>query len=484
MQTDQERPPMSPPIGRRRLITAAAATTVSGLVSPLLPPDGNAETAAPIVLTAGRRTIEVNGRAASVFSLTQPDGTHGLITEAGTRFKVQLRNALAVETLVHWHGLMPPYRQDGVPGLSAPAVAPGGSASYDFPLDFAGTFWMHSHQGLQEQSLLSAPLIIHGQNAKSDRQEVVLMLHDFAYRSPEEIYAQLRKPPGPASSEMPGMDMGSMSAMPMDLNDVSYDAFLANDRTLDDPQIVRVGARGRILLRIINASASSNFIIDLGGATARLTQVDGRPIQPLSERQFPIAMAQRLDLEIELPPDRPVLPVFAVLEGTPSRTGIILATANAHIPKFSTRAPDPAPQLDLRLEKSLRATNPLTARRADRIHQIALTGSMASYRWGLNGVAYGHDKPLMVAKGERVELVMTNHTMMAHPMHLHGHVFQVVAVDGQRFPGANRDTVLVPAMRSVTVAFDADNPGRWAFHCHNLYHMEAGMMTTVDYETV
>ena len=109
-------------------------------------------------------------------------------------------------------------------------------------------------------------------------------------------------------------------------------------------------------------------------------------------------------------------------------------------------------------------------------------GDMASYVWSLNGRVYGQDKPLMVARGQRVELVMSNRTMMSHPMHLHGHAFQVVASDGRRFAGAVRDTVLVPPMRSVTVAFDADNPGRWAFHCHNLYHQEAGMMTTVQYE--
>ena len=89
-----------------------------------------------------------------------------------------------------------------------------------------------------------------------------------------------------------------------------------------------------------------------------------------------------------------------------------------------------------------------------------------------------------VAAGERVEIVMPNRTMMSHPMHLHGHVFQVVGIDGRRFSGAMRDTVLVPPRTTVTVAFDADNPGRWAFHCHNLYHLEAGMMTTLRYTNI
>ena len=139
-------------------------------------------------------------------------------------------------------------------------------------------------------------------------------------------------------------------------------------------------------------------------------------------------------------------------------------------------------RLNFDLEQRLRAATPLGPKLADREHQVDLTGSMAGYVWGLNGTSYDQAEPLRVAKGERVEFVMNNKTAMSHPMHLHGHPFQVVAIDGRRFPGAVRDTVLVPPMRSVTIAFDAENPGRWAFHCHNLYHMEAGMMTTVRYE--
>jgi FtsP/CotA-like multicopper oxidase with cupredoxin domain len=107
---------------------------------------------------------------------------------------------------------------------------------------------------------------------------------------------------------------------------------------------------------------------------------------------------------------------------------------------------------------------------------------MNGYRWSINDVAWTEQTPpLPVREGERVALVFVNQTMMPHPMHLHGHVFQVVAIDGHRFAGAKRDTVLVPPKTSVTVAFDADNPGWWALHCHMLYHMEAGMFTTIRY---
>ncbi len=279
-------------ISRRNLLTTAAVGALSGLAAPLPPLARIARAASPVTLTAGTRTLEVNGRAASVFGITQPDGTHGLVTEVGTPFRVTLRNDAGTETLIHWHGLIPPYQQDGVPGISAPAVAPGGTARYDFPLTFPGTFWMHSHQGLQEQSLMTAPLIIRDGNASGDQQEVVLLLHDFSFKTPEEIYAGLRHSSassagqttdhmaGTAGDQMQGMSTmpgtamtpqpadqaakpqastREMGGMAMDLNDVDYDAFLANDRTLADPQVVRVDRGGRVLLRIINAAASSNF---------------------------------------------------------------------------------------------------------------------------------------------------------------------------------------------------------------------------------
>ncbi len=502
------------PISRRRLL-AAAAGTLGGLTAPQSP---SAQAASPTILIAGRRILDVNGRAAAVFGITQPDGTRGLFTQVGTPFQVTLHNEAGMKTLIHWHGMTPPYQQDGVPGISAPAVAPGGTALYDFPLAFSGTFWMHSHQGLQEQSLLSAPLIIRELDESADRQEIVLMLHDFSFKSPQEIYAGLRhvtsssgeqnmdRMAGMAGNVMHGMGAvpgmtrmedqpgapkgqgGNQSAdtgptgMTLDLNDVVYDAFLANDRTLTDPPVVRVEPRGRVLLRVINASAASNFQIDLGQVQARLVAVDGRPIQAMKGSVFPVAIAQRLDLEFQLTADQTVVPILAVLEGERKRTGILLATRTGQVAKLSDLALAAAPPLNFKMEQCLRAAKPLARKSADRTHQVALTGEMQGYIWGLNGLAYGHDKPLMVSRGQRVELVMTNRTMMSHPMHLHGHPFQVVAFNGHRFAGAVRDTVLVPPMQSVTVAFDADNPGRWAFHCHNLYHMEAGMMTTVQYE--
>jgi FtsP/CotA-like multicopper oxidase with cupredoxin domain len=144
-----------------------------------------------------------------------------------------------------------------------------------------------------------------------------------------------------------------------------------------------------------------------------------------------------------------------------------------------TEAGENAPPVDLSLERRLEAVVPLAPRAPDVTHRVILAGAMAPYAWSLNGQYWPNVTPLMIAPGQRVAIEMLNCTMMAHPMHLHGHAFQVVAINGAPLTGAVRDTVLVPPMGSVTIAFDADNPDRWAFHCHNLYHKMTGMMTEV-----
>jgi FtsP/CotA-like multicopper oxidase with cupredoxin domain len=174
--------------------------------------------------------------------------------------------------------------------------------------------------------------------------------------------------------------------------------------------------------------------------------------------------------------------VLAVLEGDRRRTGIVLAAGGAAIPRIAETTGTQSPALTLDLEHGLRAAEPLKLRKADRVHTLYLTGDMARYIWSINNIAWNKDvPPLPIARDERVELVMINQTRMPHPMHLHGHEFQVLEIDGKRFSGAVRDTVLVTPGRRVVAAFDANNPGLWAFHCHLLYHLDAGMFTTFRY---
>ena len=194
-------------------------------------------------------------------------------------------------------------------------------------------------------------------------------------------------------------------------------------------------------------------------------------------------MAQRLDVMIDLP-ERGAYPILAQVEGKRARTGIILAASGEPVLRLAAEATENAPPVDLSLERRLEAVTSLAPREPDVSYRVILAGGMAPYAWSINGQYWPKVTPLMIATGRRVAIEMVNHSMMAHPMHLHGHAFQVVAMNGAPLGGAVRDTILVPPKSSVTIAFDANNPGRWAFHCLNLYHMTTGMMTEIRYSEI
>jgi FtsP/CotA-like multicopper oxidase with cupredoxin domain len=493
------------PFSRRRFLKAALAAAAL----PVLPGAGRAAASPGKRLVAGTRIIEVNGRPAKVFGLTGPNGRPGMRVGAGEPFSVQLVNQSGVDTIVHWHGQLPPWKQDGFPWPETPPILNGAAQAYDYS-PIPGTYWMHSHQGLQEQSLMTAPLIVEdAAEARADRQEVVLMLHDFTFRTPEEVLSELTKGSGAHSQmmaptvgegadetgnrkpAMPGMAMpgitmsdqaGMQSDMHRDLNDVRYDAFLANDRTLADPEVVYVERAGRVRLRIINGASSSQFWVDLGELIGHVVATDGHAVEPVAGSRFPLAMAQRLDILVDLP-GTGSFPVLARVEGDGRQTGIILATTGASIARIPESAPALGP-VGNSLENRLAALEPLSPRRADIVQTMVLGGGMTPYAWSINGEYWPDVKPLMLTKGQRVEIDFVNRTMMSHPMHLHGHAFQVIEIDGRPLRGALRDTVLVGPMGRIRVAFDADNPGRWALHCHNLYHVATGMMTELRYRGI
>jgi FtsP/CotA-like multicopper oxidase with cupredoxin domain len=489
---------------RRRFLTSSAiaiAGTAAGTHSPRRAALAAASTAT--ILRVDSRAIEVDGKPAKVLGLLQSDGKPGLMMEAGTRFQVRLENNGGEPTLIHWHGLLPPYGQDGVPGLPQPLLEAGKAYDYDFPVDNSGTHWMHAHT-LQEQRLLAAPLIVRDPaDANRDEQEVTVLFHDFSFKTPEELLAGLIKAPAAARSmdhgSMPGMDMGwmpmqgmqmdmmtgmphgGMVGMTMDINDIEYDAYLANDRTLQDPEVHRVERGGIVRLRLINGATATAFWIDLGELAGEAIAVDGNAIAPITRRQFPLGMGQRIDIRVKLPSAEGAWPILALREGAVQRTGFVLATKAGTIHAIDNAGPRPAPVLDLQFETGIRALKPLAVKTASQQTTMHLAGDMASYVWTINGHGWDQRQPLEVKAGHRVEVTLMNMSMMAHPMHLHGHHFQIVAIDGQPLAGAVRDVIWVPPMRSVTVAFDASNPGEWAFHCHHLYHMARGMMTSLKY---
>jgi FtsP/CotA-like multicopper oxidase with cupredoxin domain len=445
-------------------------------------------------IVATSRVLEVKGKAAKVMGLSVNGAWGGLRTRYGKPFSVNVRNDLAEDTLIHWHGLTPPVAMDGVPMLSGPMLSPKESRAYAFNNQRTGTHWMHSHVGLQEQLLLAAPLIVEEDGAALvDEQEHVIMLHDFTFRDPAEILAELQKggglhaahaghggaAVGESADPHANHNMGAAPAMAMQ-NDIAYDAMLANDRTLDDPEIVRAEKGGRFRLRIINGAAATNFWIDLGEVEGELIAVDGNAVFPVKGKRFPLAVAQRADIRLTLPAGSGVFPILFQAEGTVQQAGVILVAADGSVSKIGD-AHHAADSLDVMFETRLKAVAGLPDTPVSRTEMLMLTGGGADYVWGLNGKPSMHDVLFEVREGERYEVMMHNMTGMSHPMHLHGHYFRVVAINNQRFDGALRDTVLVPTNATVTIQFDADNPGTWAFHCHHLYHMNSGMMGAVAY---
>ena len=472
----------------------------------------------PVRLFVKEVPLKVLGKMMTVIAIQQTDGTEGYSPEKDGGFHVEVVNQLKVPTCLHWHGLILPNHMDGVPFVTQDPISPGKSFRYDFPLKQSGTYWMHSHYGLQEQIYNSAPLIIWTpeEKAKADRQ-VVVMLSDFSFTPPEQILkglksgmqtANMKKGPSGKKNESnaSGKLSGSMDKpSPADVIaqkwddrkqefvrtilkapeaeiDVKYDALLANRRTLDDPEIISVRAGDAVLLRVIAASSSQNFYVDTGALEADILAVDGKGIQPIKGNFFQLGVAQRLDLKVTIPKEGGAYPILAQGEGTKLRCGVVLVTKGASIPQLSSTTSISTAALDNTQEKKLRALNPLPDRTINRTLPATLGGNMATYVWTINGAAYPNRKSLDIQTGERVAIAFTISTNMGHPMHLHGHDFQVVEIDGEKIRGALRDTLMIPPGSKMTVAFDADNPGIWPLHCHLLYHLDTGMFTVVKYD--
>src|SRR5262245_60192163 len=481
--------------------------------------DALGATSEPVRLFVKEVPLKVLGKESTVIAIEQADGTQGFSPQKADGFHVEVMNQLKVPTSIHWHGLVLPNLMDGVPFVTQDPIPPGKSFRYDFPLKQSGTYWMHSHYGLQEQLYNSAPLIIWTpeEREKAD-QQVIIMVSDFSFTPPDQILKGLKG--GMQSTGMkgssPGKKMESTASGKMSGNmegsapsevvaqkwddkkqrlvrtivrapeaeiDVKYDALLANRRTLDDPEIISVNAGESVLLRLIAGSSNQNFYVDTGDLEAELLAVDGKAVHPIKGNFFQLGVAQRLDLKVTIPKEGGAFPILAQGEGTKLLGGVILTTKGASVPKLSSTASASTAALDNTQEKRLRALSPPSNRSIDRTLPAALGGNMATYVWTINDAAYPNNNSLNIKSGERVGIAFTNSTSMGHPMHLHGHDFQVVEIDGEKVSGALRDTLTVPPGSKMTVAFDADNVGVWPMHCHLLYHLDTGMFTVVKYDS-
>lgn len=445
-------------------------------------------------VTAQRTTVDFGGRVAETIAYN--DTVPGPLVRAsvGDELAVTVRNRLGHATSVHWHGIALRNDMDGA-SPATPDIDDGGEFTYRFSVAHPGTYWAHPHTGLDADTGLYFPVIVDDPSEPSRYDaEWVVMLDDWTDGvgpSPAQVYERLRSGSGsghnmPGMDGMPGMNggagMGAMggagsAALGGDAGDVDYPMYVINGRNAQNPSTFRTRPGQRVRIRLINAGSDTAFRVALGGHRMTITHTDGFPVLPTDVDAVLIGMGERYDVVVTAGDG--VFPLVAAAEGKGASTRALLVTAQG-----ATPPPDyTPPELQGRLGtvEGLAASPEVTFDSApiDTELPVELAGSMTNYDWTINGLSFAKTRPLTVREGQRAALTFRNMSMMWHPMHLHGHTFEVLGRDGR--PGARKDTVIVLPMQQLRVILAADNPGVWMLHCHNTYHQEAGMMTSLDY---
>ncbi len=521
---------------------------------------------------AGQRTIQ--GRTGHGIAVNGSVPGPLIRLREGQNVRLNVTNHLSEDTSIHWHGLLVPFQFDGVPGISFPGIRPHETFVCEFPIRQSGTYWYHSHSGLQEQSGHYGPMVIDpaGPEPVACDRDYILLLSEFTSLHPHFIMRRLRTGGGYFNRQQTSWTdeypmsvaerrmWAKMRMPPTDIADVtgSTYTYLANGRGPEEGLEFLFRPGERIRLRLINGSAMTFFNVRIPGLPMTVIAADGQNVRPVEVDELQIATAETYDVIIE----GGRAEAYAIVAEAMDRSGLALAMlasrsgARASVPALrppplltmadmgmnhgssgsgghggmdhgsSGSAPGAAshsmagmsmrdtsllppnvalgpgidmvsmapvdktddPGLGLRdvphrvlNYRMLAALEPnRDTREPSRLFEIHLTGNMERYMWSLDGSMFSavSDVPIRFAWNERVRVKLVNNTMMAHPIHLHGMFFEVV--NGQ-VPAhqPRKNVIVVQPGASATFELTANEPGDWAFHCHLLYHMHAGMMQTV-----
>ncbi len=414
----------------------------------------------------------------------------------GERIRVVLENRLGEPTTVHWHGVEVPNAMDGVPGITQQPVQAGETFVYEFEARPAGTRWYHTHfkEHRQMDLGLAAPLIIEPTRPDPfpvDREHT-LVLDDWATGMGPALPATREGSAG-ARGGMGGMMRGGMGGM-MGRGGMggmmqghpqhpAYDTMTINGKAYPATEPLRVRKGERVRLRLINASADHTHVIRLAGHRVKVTHTDGNPLMDAVEVDaVPIAPSERYDVLVTA--DRPgAWWLHCAVPGHAGAGERVLVVYDGYGGKKPEPAEDGVDGLALWRYTMGRGRDvlPPASGSLRTFIQTLSGGMMGSDAWTINGKQYPHTDPIAVRKGERVRVRLGNMSMEAHPMHLHGQSFKVLAANGQRLDlPLVKDSVDVAAhMGAVEIEFTAHNAGNWFFHCHKPMHMEGGMITLV-----
>ncbi len=571
-------------ITRRRFVEGLAATGIGARALSSRASAMPVLAGSTIDLAIGTLPVNITGRArtATVVNGSMPGPT--LRFREGDTVSVNVRNTLRESTSIHWHGLYLPNAMDGVPGLTFRGIAPGETFSYRFPVRQAGTYWYHSHSGMQEQTGLSGPLILEprGREPYTYQRDYVVMLTDWTDEEPMTVVSNLKqqsdyynyhrrtvgtfaddtKRDGLSATVDDRTMWGTMRMSPTDIMDVTGATytFLMNGQAPAANWTALFTPGENVRLRFINGSSMTTFDVRIPGVDLRIVAADGSDVDPVVVEEFRIGVAETYDVIVRPRPgaytifaqaqDRSgyargtlaVQPGLAAvvppLDPVPMRTMADMGMAHGtmagmdhgtmpgmdhgampgmdhaamghampakEIPTTNADGVDPQslkgkPNVDnvammpkdrlgeagtglegngrrVLTYRDLRSIAPHAPVAPQRAIEFHLTGNMERWVWGFNGKKFSEAQAVRVRLGERIRFVLINDTMMEHPIHLHGYLFEVENGQGDRLP--LKHTVNVKPGERLGFVFTADQPGHWAFHCHLLYHMEMGMFRTV-----